>query len=158
MSSTKSTMPRPRVLLADDHAETARQLRQLLEPQFDVVALVEDGRALVSSAARLSPDAIVADISMPGLDGIEASVLIRRSDPEARIVLVTVHSESVLVARGLAAGALGYVLKDAAGDELVPAVRAALDGQRFVSMRARWPWNSRWEVTHAKWTTAEVGA
>ena len=98
-----------------------------------MVALVEDGRALVSAAARLSPDVIVADISMPGLDGIEASVLIRRSDPDARIVLVTVHSESVLVERGLAAGALGYVLKDAAGDELVPAVRAALDGQRFVS-------------------------
>ena len=126
-------MPRPRVLLADDHPETARQLRDLLEPEFQVVALVEDGRALVSSATRLSPDAIVADISMPGLDGIEASVLILRDDPDARIVLVTVHSESVLVARGLAAGALGYVLKDAAGDELVPAVRAALDGERFVS-------------------------
>ena len=70
------------------------QLRELLEPEFDVVALVEDGRALVSAAARLSPDVIVADISMPGLDGIDASVLIRRSDPEARIVLVTVHSES----------------------------------------------------------------
>jgi DNA-binding NarL/FixJ family response regulator len=130
-------MRRPTVLLADDHVETARQLRELLEPQFDVVALVEDGRALVSSAARLSPDAIVADISMPGLDGIEASVLIRRSDPDARIVLVTVHSESVLVARGLAAGALGYVLKDAAGDELVPAVRAALDGERYVSNALR---------------------
>jgi DNA-binding NarL/FixJ family response regulator len=126
-------MRRPRVLLADDHAETARQLRELLESQFDVVALVGDGRALVSSAARLSPDAIVADISMPGLDGIEASVLIRRSDPDARIVLVTVHSEPALVARGEAAGALGYVLKDAAGDELVLAVRAALGGERFVS-------------------------
>ena len=129
----KTTTCRPRVLLADDHAETAQQLRELLEAQFDVVALVEDGRALVSSAARLSPDAIVADISMPGLDGIEACVLIRRSDPDARIVLVTVHSASVLVERGLAAGASGYVLKDAAGDELVPAVRAALDGERFVS-------------------------
>jgi DNA-binding NarL/FixJ family response regulator len=124
---------RPRVLLADDHQETARQLRELLEPQFEVVALVADGRELVSSAARLSPDAIVADISMPGLDGIEASLLIRRNDPDARIVLVTVHSESVLVAKGLAAGALGYVLKDAAGEELVPAVRAALDGECFVS-------------------------
>ena len=126
-------MLRPRVLLADDHQETARQLRELLEPQFEVVALVADGRELVGSAARLSPDAIVADISMPGLDGIEASLLIRRNDPDARIVLVTVHSESVLVAKGLAAGALGYVLKDAAGEELVPAVRAALDGERFVS-------------------------
>ena len=70
---------------------------------------------------------------MPNLDGIEACALIRLSDPDARIVLVTVHSEPVLVQRGLAAGALGYVLKDAAGDELVPAVQAALAGQRFVS-------------------------
>jgi DNA-binding NarL/FixJ family response regulator len=121
------------VLIADDRVETAEQLRGLLEPDFDVVALVEDGRALVSAAARLSPDVIVADISMPGLDGIEAAELIRRRDPAARIVFVTVDSEAVLVERGLAAGALGYVLKDAAGDELVPAVRAALGGRRFVS-------------------------
>ena len=108
-------------------------MRTLLAPHFDVVEIVEDGRSLVTAAARLSPDVIVADISMPHLDGIEACVLIRRSDPDARIVLVTVHSERILVERGLAAGALGYVLKDAAGDELVAAVRAALGGQRFVS-------------------------
>jgi DNA-binding NarL/FixJ family response regulator len=77
------------------------------------------GGALVSAAARLMPDVIVADISMPVLDGMEASALIRRSDSEARIVLVTVHSEPILVERGLAAGALGYVLKDTAGDDLV---------------------------------------
>jgi DNA-binding NarL/FixJ family response regulator len=126
-----------RVLLAEDHAETAEQLRELLNPHFDVVALVEDGRALVGAAARLTPDVIVTDISMPGLDGIEASVQIRRSDPQARIVLVTVHSESILVERGLAAGALGYVLKDAAGDELVAAVQAALAGDRYVSRALR---------------------
>jgi len=125
-------MPRPRVLLADDHTETAAQLRKLLESDFEVVALVEDGRALVSEAARLTPDVIVTDISMPGLDGIDAAALIRRRDPEARIVFVTVHSEPLLVERGLAAGALGYVLKDTAGDELVAAVHAALDGQRFI--------------------------
>ena len=125
-------MRRPTVLLADDHTETAAQLRDLLEPDFEVVALVEDGRALVSESARLTPDVIVTDISMPGLDGIDAAALIRRRDPDARIVFVTVHSERVLVERGLAAGALGYVLKGAAGDELVTAVHAALDGQRFV--------------------------
>ncbi len=121
------------MLLADDHADTAEQLRRLLQPHFDVVALVEDGRALVSAAAQLSPDVIVADLSMPSLDGIDAATLIRRRDPNARIVLVTVHDEHILVERGLAAGALGYVLKDSAGDELVPAVHAALDGHRYVS-------------------------
>lgn len=131
------TMRRPRVLLADDHAETAAQLRTLLEADFEVVGLVEDGRALVSAEARLAPDVIVTDISMPGLDGIDAAELIRRRDPQARIVFVTVHSEPALVERGLAAGALGYVLKDVAGDELVAAVRAALRGQRFVCSALR---------------------
>ena len=126
-----------RVLLAEDHAETAEQLRELLRPHFDVVALVEDGRALVSAAERLAPDVIVTDISMPGLDGIEACVLILRTDPQARIILVTVHSEPLLVERGLAAGAVGYVLKDTAGDELVAAVHAALSGDRYVSRALR---------------------
>ena len=113
-------MYRPRVLLAEDHAETAERLRKLLRVEFDVIAWVEDGRALVDATERLSPDVIVADIAMPGVDGLAATALIRRNDPNARIVLVTVHSESMLVEAGLAAGALGYVLKDTAGDELVP--------------------------------------
>jgi DNA-binding NarL/FixJ family response regulator len=133
VSSSQPTPRRPSVLLADDHKETAEQLRELLQPHFDVIALVEDGRALMNAVARLSPDVIVADISMPTLDGIEAAVLILRRDPGARIVLVTVHEERILVERGLRAGALGYVLKGSAGDELVPAIHAALIGERFVS-------------------------
>ena len=75
-------MYRPRVLLAEDHAETAERLRKLLRADFDVIASVEDGDALVDAAERLSPDVIVTDIAMPGIDGIEAAVLIRRHDPE----------------------------------------------------------------------------
>jgi DNA-binding NarL/FixJ family response regulator len=131
--SSTDSVPRPRVLLADDHTATAQQLRKLLQRHFDVVALVEDGSALVSAVARLSPDVIVADISLPNLDGIDAAALIVRGDPAARIVLVKVHDEPILVERGLTAGALGYVLKDAAGDELVAAVHAALGGRRYVS-------------------------
>ena len=126
-------MYRPRVLLAEDHAETAARLRKLLGVEFDVVASVEDGPALVDASERLSPDAIVADIDMAGIDGIAATTLIRRRDPDARIVLVTVHGESMLVEAGFAAGALGYVLKDTAGDELVAAIHAALGGRQYLS-------------------------
>ena len=121
------------MLLAEDHAETAERLRKLLRVDFDVIAWVEGGRALLDATERLSPDVIVADISMPGVDGIAATALICRHDPNARIVLVTVHAESMLMEAGLAAGALGYVLKDTAGDELVPAVHAALAGRQYVS-------------------------
>jgi DNA-binding NarL/FixJ family response regulator len=126
-------MYRPRVLLAEDHADTAERLRKLLRVEFDVIAWVENGSALVDATKRLSPDVIVADIAMPGVDGLAAATLIRRNDPNARIVLVTVHSELMFVEAGLAAGALGYVLKDTAGDELVPAVHAALDGRQYLS-------------------------
>jgi DNA-binding NarL/FixJ family response regulator len=128
-----NTMYRPRVLLAEDHAETAERLRKLLRVDFDVIAWVEDGSALVDATERLMPDVIVADIAMPGVDGIAAAILIRRHDPNARIVLVTVHAESMLVEAGLAAGALGYVLKDTAGDDLVPAIHAALAGRQYLS-------------------------
>ena len=121
------------MLLAEDHSQTAERLRKLLRADFDVIASVEDGDALVDAAERLSPDVIVTDIAMPGVDGIEAVTLIRRNNPDARIVFVTVHAELMLVEAGLAAGALGYVLKDTAGDELIPAVRAALDGHQYVS-------------------------
>jgi DNA-binding NarL/FixJ family response regulator len=128
-----TTMYRPRVLLAEDHADTAERLRKLLRAEFDVIASVEDGGALVDAAKRLSPDVIVTDIAMPGIDGIAAAVMIRRHDPDTRIVFVTVHTESMYLEAGLEAGALGYVLKDSAGDDLVTAIRAALGGRRFVS-------------------------
>jgi DNA-binding NarL/FixJ family response regulator len=127
----------PRLLLAEDHPQTAEQLCKLLRADFEVIACVEDGGALVNAAARLSPDVIVTDIAMPGIDGIEAVTRIRRNNPNARIVLLTVHSEAMLVQSGLAAGAMGYLLKDTAGDELVDAVHAVLAGQRYVSWSLR---------------------
>jgi DNA-binding NarL/FixJ family response regulator len=126
-------MSRARVVLAEDHAETAALLHALLQQEFDVLADVADGGALVSAAARLVPDVIVADISMPCLDGIGAAVQIRRDNPGARIVFVTMLGDRAVVERGLATGALGYVLKVAAGEELVAAVHAALAGRRYVS-------------------------
>jgi DNA-binding NarL/FixJ family response regulator len=129
-------MDRPRLLLAEDHADTADLLRRFLRAEFDVIALVEDGHALVDAAKRLSPDAIVTDIAMSGIDGIAAAARIRRHAADARIVLVTVHADAMLVEAGLAAGALGYVVKDA-GDDLVAAIRSALAGRPYVSRELR---------------------
>jgi DNA-binding NarL/FixJ family response regulator len=125
-------MPQPRLLLADDHLETAEVLRGLLQPEFDVIAQVQDGYALLSAVERLSPDVIVSDISMPGLDGIAAAAQIVRRHPAARIVFVTVACDPLLMERGFEAGALGYVMKREASDELLPAVRSALRGERHV--------------------------
>jgi DNA-binding NarL/FixJ family response regulator len=126
-------MPRPRLLLADDYLETVQLLRTLLEPEFEVIGHVTDGRTLVRHAARLAPDVIVSDISMPDVDGITAAKEILSRNPDARIVFITVHADRTLVARGLQTGALGFVLKLSAGDDLVPAIRAALRGERHVS-------------------------
>ena len=124
---------RATVLLADDHPMTTALLRTLLRTTFDVIGDVADGHALIAEAERLSPDVIVTDISMPGVDGIEAARCILARDPRARIVFVTVYEDPEMVSRSLATGALGYVLKVSAGDELVPAIHAALRGERHVS-------------------------
>lgn len=124
-----------RLVLADDHRGTAALLRELLQSEFDVISQVEDGVALVDAVERLSPDVVVSDISMPHLDGISAASQIMRRCPAARIVLVTVHADPLLEQRGLEIGVLGYVHKRRAGEELLPAVHAALRGERYVSHR-----------------------
>jgi DNA-binding NarL/FixJ family response regulator len=126
---------RVRVLLADDHPAVAEQLRGVLEPEFEVIATVGDGHALIEAAATLRPDVIITDIGMPGLDGMAAARAILGRDAGARIVFVTIHDDPALVEQGLAAGALGYVVKLAAGEELVPAVRAALRGECHIARR-----------------------
>jgi DNA-binding NarL/FixJ family response regulator len=120
-------------VLADDHAGTRTLLCTLLTPDFDVVADLAYGVALVRIAGQLAPDAVVTDIAMPGLNGVEAVCLIHERQPDIRIVLVSVDSNHTLIERGFAAGANGYVLKSMAAQDLVAAVHAVLHGQRFVS-------------------------
>jgi DNA-binding NarL/FixJ family response regulator len=130
-------MTRPRVLLAEDNPVMAAELRALLEAELEVVATVADGAALVAAADRIRPDVIVTDIVMPHRSGIDATAELLRRHPETRVVLVTVHDDPALVERGRAAGALGHVLKVAAATDLMPAVRAALRNERYVSSRLR---------------------
>jgi DNA-binding NarL/FixJ family response regulator len=130
-------MSRPRVLLADDHPAVADELRKLLESEFDVVAVVTDGNGLLRAADQVHPDVVVTDIVMPGCDGIAATRTLLARHPGTRVVLVTVHDDPDLAERGFAAGALAYVLKTTAPHELVPAVHAAMRGERYVSPRAR---------------------
>jgi len=124
---------RPRVLLADDHRIVAEGLRSLLEEEFELAGIVEDGRAMVKAARELRPDVIVADISMPLLNGIDALAQLKQHDPKVRVVFLTMHRDAAYARRALDAGAAGFVLKHSATAELVLAVRAALQGRTFVT-------------------------
>ncbi|TFG43808.1 MAG: response regulator transcription factor [Gemmatimonadales bacterium] len=124
---------RPRLLLADDHLLVAEALKSLLEAEFDLVGVVEDGRALVEAAAKLRPDVIVADITMPHLNGIEALVQLRQGGDKVPVVFLTMHRDVTFARRALEAGAAGFVLKHSAADELVTAIRAALKGETYIS-------------------------
>jgi DNA-binding NarL/FixJ family response regulator len=124
---------RPRVLLADDHRVVSEGLKRLLTDDFDVVGMVEDGRALVASAKELRPDVIVADISMPHLSGLDAIAQLKKSDASVKVVFLTMHQDPAYARRALAAGAAGYVVKHSAPAEIVMAVHAALRGQTFIT-------------------------
>jgi len=126
-------MKRPRVLLADDHVIVAEGLRGLLEPEFDLVGIVQDGRALLSAAEKLRPDVIVADISMPLLNGIDAVRQIKKIHEEIKVVFLTMHPDVTYAVSALEAGALGYVLKHSAPAELVAAIQSALRGKTYVT-------------------------
>ena len=122
-----------RLVLADDHPEVRAGIRQLLGLEFDVLAAVADGAALVEAVAELKPDAVISDIQMPHVGGLEASAQILQSGLCAAIVVLSVHPDLCLVTRALQSGILAYVLKVDATEELIPAVRAALRGVPYLS-------------------------
>jgi len=120
-----------RVLLADDHRIFLAGLQKLLEPEFDVVGAVEDGRTLVSTAMHLKPDVIVVDISMPSLNGMEAAQQLVARGSQAKLIFLTMHADPLFVREALRCGASGYVLKRDAPDELVVAIRKVARGKSY---------------------------
>lgn len=124
---------RPRVLLADDHRMFAEGLRTLLDEEFELVGIVADGVAMLEAAERQRPDLIVADITMPRLNGIDALTQLRAVLPDVRVVFLTMHHDAAYARRALAAGAFGFVLKHSAVQELVSALRSALQGHIFLT-------------------------
>ena len=128
-------MPGPTVLIADDHAIVAEGLRLLLKGHCELVGTVGDGPSLVAAALELRPDIIVADISMPGFDGIEAVRRLRAQGLTSKVIMLTMYADADVADEALASGANGYVLKHSAGEELLAAIREVSAGRTFVT---RW--------------------
>ena len=126
-------MGRPRVLLGDDHVLFSEGLRHILEPHFEVVGTIDNGRDLIAAAERLRPDVVVADISMPSLNGIEAARRIRKMPHAPRIVFLTMHEDATFATAAFQAGASGYVLKRSTPAEIISAVQEVIRGRTYIS-------------------------
>ena len=126
-------MNRTRILLADDHKMFAQGLRALLEDEFELVGMVENGQALVDAARQSNPDVIVADISMPVMNGLDAVRQLKEQGITAKVVFLTMHADDRLLAEAFRCGGSGYVLKQSAGEELTLAIRRVLAGHKYVT-------------------------
>ena len=126
-------MKRSRVLIADDHSMVIDGLRALLEPEYEVVGAVNDGRAVLPEVRRMRPDVVVIDISMPLLNGLDCARQLRDAGCTAKILVLTMHPDATLAQEALAAGASGYVLKSSPGSELKGALRDVLGGRTYLS-------------------------
>jgi DNA-binding NarL/FixJ family response regulator len=126
-------MSKPRILIADDHQVLAEGLRVLLEPEFEVIGVVADGRELVAAAKRHRPDLILADVTMPSLNGIDAAAQLRDLGVQSKVVFLTMHRDVAYARQAMAAGAAGFVLKHSVASELITAVREALRGGTYVT-------------------------
>jgi DNA-binding NarL/FixJ family response regulator len=126
-------MKRPKVLIADDHSMVIDGLRSLLEPEFEVVGAVNDGRAVLPEVRKLQPDVVVIDISMPLLNGLDCTRQLHDTGCTAKILILTMHMDATLAQEALAAGASGYLLKSSPGSELKGALRDVLQGRTYLS-------------------------
>jgi DNA-binding NarL/FixJ family response regulator len=126
-------MERARVLLADDHKIVAEGLRSLLEPEFELIDIVENGRDLIDRTKKLCPDVIVVDITMPLMNGLEAVHQLKQSDASLKVVILTMHQDVNYAMKAFEVGASAFVLKHSAPSELVTAIREAWAGRTYVT-------------------------
>jgi DNA-binding NarL/FixJ family response regulator len=125
--------PSARILIADDHRLLADACKSLLEPEFQVVGIVTDGRHLIQSAVELKPDIIILDIHMPQLNGLDAAVQVKRKLPVVKLVFLTMTAAADVAAEAFRRGANAFVLKQSAGDELLLAIRKVKEGLSYLS-------------------------
>ena len=132
-SQSRKPLNRVRVLLADDHRELREKVASILALDFDVIGTVGNGSELISQAELLQPDVVIADISMPVLNGIDAVQQLRENGSTAKFIFLTLHDDAAFVRACFAAGAMGYVVKTRLSMDLTIAVRAVLVGRQFLS-------------------------
>ena len=126
-------MPRPVILIGDDHRLVAEGLAKLLQEEYEIAEIVEDGWGLISAAERIRPDLVLADITMPLLNGLDACEKILKSGISTKVIILTMHHDAIYAVRALRIGAAGFVLKNSASVDLLIAVRTVLDGKTYVS-------------------------
>jgi DNA-binding NarL/FixJ family response regulator len=126
-------MPRIRILLADDHTLFCSLLRDLLEPEYEVVGSVSDGQELLKTALSLRPDVVLADIGMPSLNGLDAGRMLKQANPHVMLIYLTMNNDVEYAREALQAGASAFVLKNALSSELLRAIRDALRGVSYVA-------------------------
>jgi len=124
---------RPRIVIADDHTLVAEVCKELLEPEFEIVEIVNNGQALIDSVCRLNPDVALVDIHMPMLNGLDACEQIRSIEQPVKIVILTMNVDRAMAAEAFRRGAFGFLPKTSAAAELRIAVRTVIQGERYVS-------------------------
>ena len=124
---------RSRILIADDHTLVAEACKNLLEPEFEVVGVLSDGRALLQAVEELRPDVVIADIAMPLLNGLDAGEMIKQKYRAMKLIFLTMNTAPNVAAEAFRRGASGYVLKHCSADELLVAIRRVLRGESYLS-------------------------
>jgi DNA-binding NarL/FixJ family response regulator len=126
-------VPVIRIIVADDNVDMLELLKDILEPEFEIIAAVRDGRDLIQAVKNFKPDIVITDVSMPEMSGIEATRKITEENLKAKIIILTVHTDRKIVDEGISAGANGYVFKLAAWRELTQAIYEIMQGNVYIS-------------------------